>query len=253
MSREHLSEIELMELVEGDPGEGEEASSRAHVAACRECAESLAGLEHGRAALRAAPMLELPEPRFRELLDALPAQEREPSGRRSALARPRRWLVVLAPAAAVVVAVVLAVSLNEPGGDQEAAAPAPTVAEEAQEFQAEVAQDSAAPGEADGGGAASAEPAPPAEPPAEAATPPAPAAEAPSISAATTEEIAARQAIRSVAGTPEEVAERLRGRELNARVVERTVQVEGADPEAVSEALEDLPDGDVAVIVVPAS
>ena len=134
MSREHLSEIELMELVEGDLHEAEEASARAHVAACQECSESLAGLEQARATLRAAPMLELPESRFRELLDGLPAQDGEPTGWRSALARPRRWLVVLAPAAAVAVAVVLAVSLLDgpAGGDDEAAAPAPAAAEEVQ-------------------------------------------------------------------------------------------------------------------------
>ncbi len=246
MSREHLSEIELMELVEGELHEPEEASARAHVAACRECSASLAGLEQARATLRAAPMLELPESRFRELLDGLPAQDGEPTGRRSAFARPRRWLVVLAPAAAVAVAVVLAVTLvNGPGGgDDEAAAPAPAAAEEAQAFQTEAAQDSAAPGEADAGGAASAEAAEPAEPP---------AAEAPAATAPALEEIAARERIRSVAGTPEEIAERLRQLELDARVVESTVEVAGADPDVVADALEGLPDGDVAVIVVPAA
>jgi anti-sigma factor RsiW len=245
MSREHLSEIELMELVEGDLHEAEEASARAHVAACQECSESLAGLEQARAVLRAAPMLELPEPRFHELLDRLPAQDGEETGWRSALARRRRWLVVLAPAAAVVVAVVLAVSLDGPGGgDDEAAAPAPAAAEEVQALQAEAAQDSAAPGEADAGGAGSAEPA---EPPAQAPAAPA----APAASAPAPEESAARETIRSVAGTPEEVAERLRQLELKARAVDSTVEVEGADPDVVAEALEGLPDGDVAVVVIP--
>ena len=243
MSREHLSEIELMELVEGDLHEAEEASARAHVAACQECSESVAGLEQARATLRAAPMLELPESRFREMLDGLPAQDGEQTGWRSAFAR-RRWLVVLAPAAAVAVAVVLAVTLvNGPaGGDDEAAAPAPAAAEEVQALQAEAAQDSAARGEADAGGAAAAEPAePPAQPPATDAATVAP----------TLEESAARETIRSVAGTPDEVAERLRALELNARAVDSTVEVEGADPDVVADALEGLPDGDVAVIVVP--
>jgi hypothetical protein len=243
MSREHLSEIELMELVEGDMHEAEEASARAHVAACQECSESIAGLEQARATLRAAPMLELPESRFREMLDGLPAQDGEQTGWRSAFAR-RRWLVVLAPAAAVAVAVVLAVTLvNGPaGGDDEAAAPAPAAAEEVQALQAEAAQDSAARGEADAGGAAAAEPTePPAQPPATDA-----AAAAPTL-----EESAARETIRSVAGTPDEVAERLRALELNARAVDSTVEVEGADPDVVADALEGLPDGDVAVIVVP--
>ena len=243
MSREHLSEIELMELVEGDLHEAEEASARAHVAACQECSESVAGLEQARATLRAAPMLELPESRFREMLDGLPAQDGEQTGWRSAFAR-RRWLVVLAPAAAVAVAVVLAVTLvNGPaGGDDEAAAPAPAAAEEVQALQAEAAQDSAARGEADAGGAAAAEPAePPAQPPATDAATVAP----------TLEESAARETIRSVAGTPNEVVERLRALELNARAVDSTVEVEGADPDVVADALEGLPDGDVAVIVVP--
>ena len=243
MSREHLSEIELMELVEGDMHEADEASARAHVAACQECSESVAGLEQARATLRAAPMLELPESRFREMLDGLPAQDGEQTGWRSAFAR-RRWLVVLAPAAAVAVAVVLAVTLvNGPaGGDDEAAAPAPAAAEEVQALQAEAAQDSAARGEADAGGAAAAEPAePPAQPPATDAATVAP----------TLEESAARETIRSVAGTPDEVVERLRALELNARAVDSTVEVEGADPDVVADALEGLPDGDIAVIVVP--
>ena len=246
MSREHLSEIELMELVEGELHEAEEASARAHVAACQECSESLAGLEQARATLRAAPMLELPESRFRELLDGLPAQDGEPTGWRSAFARPRRWLVVLAPAAAVAVAVVLAVSLVDGpgGGDDEAAAPAPAAAEEAQAFQTEAAQDSAARGRGRCRGRSlgrSRQSRLPSHRQQRHPLPWRPRSRR------------ARHGKRSAASP----ARRTRSPsgcarlELNARAVDSTVEVEGADPDVVADALEGLPDGDVAVIVVP--
>jgi anti-sigma factor RsiW/phenylpyruvate tautomerase PptA (4-oxalocrotonate tautomerase family) len=234
---EHLSEIELLELVEGDLDEAARASAHAHVAACRECAESVAQLERARVALRSAPLLELPEQRYRDLLAGLPAREREHRER-------RRWLAVLAPAAAVaaVVVAVVAVSQNGGGGDEQAAAPAAALAEPAQELQADAAQVEAA--------EAAPAPAEPAEPPAEpAAEPPAEAAPAPEEAPAG----GARETVRSVAGTPGEVVERLRAHGLVARVADSTVEVEGADPATVAEALEDLPDGDVAVVVVPAS
>jgi hypothetical protein len=245
--QQHLSEIELFELVEGDLPETDAASARAHVAACEECAAGVAALEQARVALRATPLLELPDDRYREMLRALPAQEGERPPRRL-LAHPRRWLVVLAPVATVAAVVLVVVAVqNGGGGDDEAAAPA----EPALVMQAEESQADAAPG---GGEDASAEvpaEAAPAEPPAEAAEPPATASPAPPVAEASVPEDGARETIRSVAGTPAEVAERLQQEGLNARAVDGTVEVAGSDPDVVAKALEDYPDGDVPVIVVP--
>lgn len=244
MSREHLSEIELLELVEGDLPEAQEASARAHVASCLECSQSVARLEQARGALRASPLLELPDERWHAALDALPAQEAE-APRRRAVARPRRWLAVLAPAAAAVVVAVVVVGRNGGGGDEEAAAPvAASPAETVHELQADAAQPEAAAAEA---APAPAEPA--AEPPVEPAEPPAEAAGEPEEPL----DGAGRLQVRSVAGTPAAVAELLRRRDLDAEVVAGMVVVEGADADAVREALAALPDGDVAVVVVPPS
>jgi hypothetical protein len=245
---QHLSEIELFELVEGDLPETEAASARAHVAACEECAAGVAALEQARLVLRAAPLLELPEERYREMLRVLPTQEGERPGRRL-LAHPRRWLVVLAPVATVaaVVLVVVAVSQNGGGGDEEAAAPAePALVMQAEEAQADAS--AAAPGAGEDASAEFAPEAAPAEPPAEPAEPP---AAAPPVAEAPVPEDAARETVRSVAGTPSEVAERLQQQGLNARAVDGTVEVEGSDRDVVARAIEDYPDGNVAVIVVP--
>jgi hypothetical protein len=147
---------------------------------------------------------------------------------------------------AAVVLVVVALSQNG-GGDDEAAAPAePALALEAEESQA----DAAAPGAGEDAAAEAVTEAAPAEPPAEAAEPPA-AEPAPPVVEATAPEDAARQTVRSVAGAPAEIAERLRQQGLDARAVDGAVEVEGSDPDAVAKAIEEYPDGDVAVVVVP--
>jgi anti-sigma factor RsiW len=234
----HLSEIELLELVEGDLHDAQESAARGHIATCRECAEHVARLEQARVILRAAPLLELPEERFRTMLDGLPRQDDAEAKRRGAPGRARRWLLVLAPVGAVAaVAAVLAVSLN--GGGEESAAPAKAPAEAPQVLNADASQSEAAeaappaaavqPPEEAGGGASAATPAP-----------------------ETTLDSAARQKVRSVGGTPADVAEQLHEQGFDTRVAGETVEVVGADPDAVTNALEQLPDGNVDVVVVPA-
>lgn len=58
-------------------------------------------------------------------------------------------------------------------------------------------------------------------------------------------------ALRSVQGPPREVALNLRRQGFDARVVDSTVRVRNADPDAVMRALADRPDGPVVVEVVP--
>jgi anti-sigma factor RsiW len=58
-------------------------------------------------------------------------------------------------------------------------------------------------------------------------------------------------ALRSVEGPPREVALDLRRLGFDARVVDSTVRVRNADPDAVMRALADRPDGSVPVQVVP--
>lgn len=236
----HPSEIELLELVEGDLGDADETAAREHVATCRVCAEHVARLEQARVMLRAAPLLELPDERFRTMLSGLPPQEDE-AKRRGATGRARRWLLVLAPVGAVAaVAAVLAVSLNGGGsGGAESAAPAKAPAEAPQVLNADASQSEAA---------EAAPPAAAAQAPEEAGGGATAAAPAPETTA---DSAAARQKLRSVGGTPTGVAQQLRGQGFDARVVDDTVEVVGANPNAVTNALEPLPDGDVPVVVVP--
>jgi hypothetical protein len=58
-------------------------------------------------------------------------------------------------------------------------------------------------------------------------------------------------ALRSVRGPPKEVALYLRRQGFQARVVDSTVRVRNADPDAVMRALADRPDGPVVVEIVP--
>jgi hypothetical protein len=58
-------------------------------------------------------------------------------------------------------------------------------------------------------------------------------------------------ALRSVQGPPREVALYLRRQGFDVRVVDSTVRVRNADPDAVMRALADRPDGPVVVEVVP--
>jgi hypothetical protein len=69
--------------------------------------------------------------------------------------------------------------------------------------------------------------------------------------AAAGEDRALSYAIRSVEGPPREVALYLRRQGFDARVVESTVRVRNADPDAVMRALADRPSGPVRVEVVP--
>jgi hypothetical protein len=223
----HPEDLDLFELVEGELDGERAAQVRAHVAACARCAEEVRLLEAGKEALRTARLLELPEPRLRRLLVALPRQERE----RGVPHRRRRVFYVLAPVAAAV-AVVLAVTSGDfggGGGEERAAAPPPA---EAAEAPADAAKAGAEPTEE-----ASALAAPSAEP--------SPAA----TGGAAGEALEASAPLAMVAGPPEDVAAVLREAGLQAAVVDGSVEVTGADRAAVERALAGRETGDVAVFV----
>src|SRR6185503_18624798 len=98
MSTTHPSDVELFEYVEGELDGPAAARVRLHVDSCPICAAAIARSDRGRDALRASPILELPESARRTLRDQLGEQEPPPE-------RPRRWsagrlAAILAPIAA---------------------------------------------------------------------------------------------------------------------------------------------------------
>jgi anti-sigma factor RsiW len=228
MDRTHPSEIELLEYVEGELGDAQAARLRTHLASCAACAAAATELERAREVLRASPLLELSAGRRERILASLGDQERE---RRSPLVSlsPKRLLAVLAPAAAVAALVVTLTTVVGNGDqDQEASAERDATAEIA---------------------AAPAEAAPPAEPPPEASA----GAAADEAGAPETPEAPMMEAKAPLTaeGTPAEVAEFLRAKGFDAKVVAGTVEVAGAKEDAVAKALEELGPGPVTVVVTP--
>jgi hypothetical protein len=129
MAEKHPDELELLSYVEEELTADARRDVVEHLVACRACAESVRRLGSGRDALRASPLLELPEGRREELVAALP-ERRNPW-------RPfrpvRRALLVAAPVAAaaafVGVFVFAAVQLGS-GGDADEGGEAAQVAED---------------------------------------------------------------------------------------------------------------------------
>ncbi len=131
MAEKHPDEIALLSYVEEEIAADERREVVEHLVSCASCSAHVRRLEVGRDALRAAPLLELPEGRRRELLSALPEQPD-----RWRLFRPvRRALVVAAPvvgAAALVGVFVLAGTQLRSGGDDDASEGAGAGAEAAE-------------------------------------------------------------------------------------------------------------------------
>lgn len=213
MDGSHPSDIELLELVEGELDADAEASLRSHLAVCRSCAADVERLERAREALRAAPLLELPPGRLEAMLGRLAAQEREPGELRGFLRSRRRLLALLTPAAAALVAVVVVSTTGGNGRPGEEAAPVQATAEAAA---TEAPQVQAAPAEEAGEAL----------------------------------DQAVRAPVAMVAGPPQEVVRLLEEAGFDARRVGDTVEVTGAAEEEVARALDDRADGPVAVVVL---
>jgi hypothetical protein len=213
MAEKHPDELELLSYVEKELPADAHRDVVEHLVACRACAESVRRLEAAREALRAAPLLELPEERRRQAIAALP-ERRDPWRP----VRPlRRAILVAAPvaaAAAFVGVFVLAATQLDGGGDADDAGEAAQVAEDAG-------------GGAEGGGD-SAERAQDAE------------TSAPLL--------AQGDLVRSVEGPPAEIVRVLRREGITAEVVEGAVLADSRAGE-VEAALEGRPDGPVQVYV----
>jgi anti-sigma factor RsiW len=229
----HPSEIELLELVEGDLDEPGAASASAHVEGCDACRAELALLETGRSALRSSPLLELPAGRLESMLAALPAQDREPRRLGSILRSPRRLAIALVPVTAIVVAAVVGITATTGDGQRDTAA-----AGEAASTAAVMAE--AAEAEA----AAGAEEAPPPE---GATADGAPWLESEATSPASEKAPAVPPFL--VAGPVEEVVRLLEEAGFEISVSGLRVTVRGAEAEAVARALESRSAGTVEVVV----
>jgi anti-sigma factor RsiW len=120
MAEKHPDELQLLSFVEEELDGSARHEVAEHLVACRACTDQIRRLEAARDALRAAPLLELPDGRRGEIVAALP-ERRDPWRR----VRPaRRFLTVAAPvvAAAGVVAVLVLAGTQLRGGDDEEAA-----------------------------------------------------------------------------------------------------------------------------------
>lgn len=116
MAERHADELTLLAYVDGELTRGDRGALEQHLHSCSACADEARRLEAGRDALRAAPLLELPEERRRTILASLPAREE----RRGFFAPLRRLGPALPAAAALVLVaalVALATQLPRGGGD----------------------------------------------------------------------------------------------------------------------------------------
>jgi anti-sigma factor RsiW len=212
------SEQELLEYVEGELDAETEERVRRALAASPELADSVAALVSAREALRSAPAFELPEARLQAALESLPRQERERWSLAGLTSSPRRLLLVLTPvAAAAAVAIALTTTLGDGGGGEERTA-----------GKATFAQTEAAAGTSNA----------------------APATSAAADAGAAAPELAVAP-VASVAGPPADVAAFLRDQGFRAQVSRGTVEVRGADAQAVQRALEGRAPGSVPVVVLP--
>lgn len=206
---EHLSEERLLELADGGLADD-------HVRECAECARAVAEQRAALAALRAAPLLELPRGRVQGYAAALPEQTR--------VRRLRGWpqrLAILAPVAAAA----LAILISGRGGDE---------ARVAEEGAAEDTAALSAPAAAEG--ARSSGP-----PQLEALTPQTDKRACPAPGASLQAPIA------EVEGPQQEVVRLLRAAGIAAAQCNEAVEVYGADADAVRDALDARRAGDVAV------
>jgi len=128
MAEKHPDELELLSFVEDELEGGARQEVAEHLVACRSCTDQVRRLEAGREALRAAPLLELPDHRREEIMASLP-ERRDPWR----LFRPaKRVLVIAAPVAAAAALVgVLVLGGTQLGGGGEGDEAAGEAAEEA--------------------------------------------------------------------------------------------------------------------------
>jgi anti-sigma factor RsiW len=120
MAGMHPEELELLAYLEGELDDSRRAEVASHLEACDRCAQEVRSVEAGRAALRSAPMLELPSERLEATLTGLPPRAVTPPG------VIRRALPIAAALAAVAALAGGAFVLGtiDGGDDESASAPA---------------------------------------------------------------------------------------------------------------------------------
>jgi hypothetical protein len=118
MAEEHPTELTLLAYVEDELGAEQRASVASHLAECETCAADVAAVQHGRDAVRAAPLLELPSGARERAIATFPEQETVSRG------PARRWLAVVTPIAAALALVggTATLVLTTGGGDDESGA-----------------------------------------------------------------------------------------------------------------------------------
>ena len=236
----HPEDLELFEYVEGELRESRRADVELHIEQCSRCAEEVHALEAGKAALRTAPMLELPARRTGLILGDLPRQDDD--GRaRVPFFTPKRLIAVLTPVAAVLVVVTVLVNTDGGGDIGDSAAPAPA---EAAPAEPTAPAEPAAPESAAIGGDAASEDELRSE-----ATQAAPAEAAEAPAEGLVEEAAAEAAVALIAGPPATAARFLQDAGFDAKVIDGAVEVTGATSSAVLRALEEYPTGTVPVVI----
>jgi anti-sigma factor RsiW len=130
MATHHPDDLTLLAYAEEELTAVERGTLAAHVAACAECADRVRLLETGRDALRAAPLLELPEARRQALLHRLPERRDWLSFLEPFRVGLRRAVPALAALVLVAGIVALATQVDLGGDDQEPGGEAAQVAEE---------------------------------------------------------------------------------------------------------------------------
>jgi anti-sigma factor RsiW len=133
MADNHPAELDLLAYTEDELAAYEREALEGHLAACAACAEQVRLLATARDALRAAPLLELPEERRRETIASLPDR----SDPWKLFRRLRRPLLVAAPVAAAAALVTVVVVSGLPsgggGGDNDEAAEVAALEESAED------------------------------------------------------------------------------------------------------------------------
>ena len=119
MAEPHPDEVQLLAFVERDLATGEHDDVANHLRSCPACAGTVGELASARAALRAAPILDLPRDARNRISAGL---DTRPPARR-AYVSPMRLVTILAPAAVVVAVVAAVASLDGPGGRGDADGP----------------------------------------------------------------------------------------------------------------------------------
>ncbi|HYM64472.1 MAG TPA: hypothetical protein VES61_07320, partial [Gaiellaceae bacterium] len=215
MAGMHPEELELLAYLEGELDDQRRGQVASHLETCEMCTDDLRAAKAGRAALRSAPMIDLPAERLEALLTRLPSRAATSPG------LLRRTLPVAAALAAVAALAGGAFVLGTSGEGDDSGSAGGLTQDEASSA-----------GGADTGGSAG-------------------EVQEGTVTEAFEDAETSPLKAKSVAGSPASVARRLRRGGFDAGVVNGEVIVRGATHAEVRKALEPLGPGSVQVFVRP--